>query len=75
MPAPPRRRELRVERVPRVETSPRTLALLALRAVWSVRAERTLGGAVLDERVELVEPVELVPLTAAPPSLWPQFEQ
>jgi hypothetical protein len=69
MPAPPSLRELRVERVPRVETRPRTLALLALSAEWSVRAERALGGAVLEERVELV------PLTDAASSLWPQFEQ
>jgi hypothetical protein len=69
MPAPPSLRELRVDRVPRVETRPRTLALLALSAEWSVRAERTLGGAVLVERVELA------PLTGAPASLWPQFEQ
>jgi len=45
------------------------LALLALSAEWSVRAERALGGAVLEERVELVQ------LTDAASSLWPQFEQ
>jgi len=58
-----------------VETRPRTLALLALSAVWSVRAERTLGGAVLDERVDTAPLRTAVPLVDAPSSLWPQLEQ
>ncbi len=74
MPAPPSLRELRADWVPRVETRPRTLALRALSAEWSVRAERTLGGAVLEERVELVPasiatPFVLWLLICAPASL------
>jgi hypothetical protein len=70
MPAPPSRLELRVDLVLRVEIRPRTLALRALSAPRSVRALRTDGGAVRDDRVEAV-----APLTDAPTNLWPQLEQ
>jgi hypothetical protein len=82
-PAPPNRRlEPRVERVLRVETSPRTLALLAVCAARPLRALRVDGAALRPERVDREEVAPAVmpapapaPLTEAPSSLRPQLEQ